>query len=129
MKLIKYSLFTLLVFLAMLFSALLAYINWLNRQHYKDLGEFKIDIDAWNITGSSSAMAINKFQEQGFKCSIEHSILGQKTKNSIYIMCYRDLPGFPCDQRLQVWLSLGAKHLVDDIVILQSHEQLPAQCL
>ena len=44
-------------------------------------------------------------------------------------MCYRELPGFPCDQRLQVWLSHDAKHLVDKIVIQQSHGQLPAFCL
>jgi len=129
MKLIKYSIMLLFAFLALLFTALLVYINWQNSKHYKNLSEFKADIDAWKITGSPGFLARNKLQEQGYKCNIEHSILGQKTKSSMYIMCSRDLSGFPCDQRLQVWLSLDERHLVDDIVILQSHGQLPAQCL
>ena len=104
MNLIKYSLISLLASLALLFTTLLLYINWQNSKHYKSLGEFKIEIDSWKITGSPGVLARNKFQEKGYKCNIENAILGQKTKSSIHITCSRDLSGFPCDQRLQVWL-------------------------
>jgi len=70
-----------------------------------------------------------KLEEQDYKCNAEQSVPGKKSKGSSVIMCYRELNGFPCDQRLQVWLSHDAKHQVDDIVIQQSNGQLPTFCL
>ena len=101
----------------------------MNSQHYRDPGKFKNDLDSWSIIGSPGAMARHKFEERGYKCNPEQSLPGKDSRDSRIIMYYRELPGFPCDQRLQVWLSHDAKNQVDDIVIQQSRGQLPAFCL
>ena len=124
-----HSLSSLLVFLAVPFTALAVWISWLNSQHYRDPGEFKHDLDSWSIIGSPGAIARKKLEELGYKCNAERSVPGKKSKDSSAIMCYRELNGFPCDQRLQVWLSHDVKHQVDDIVIQQSNGQLPIFCL
>jgi len=52
-----HSLSSLLVFLAVPFTALAVWISWLNSQHYRDPGEFKHDLDSWSIIGSPGAIA------------------------------------------------------------------------
>jgi len=123
------SLRSLLVCLAVPFTALAVWICWLNSQHYRDPGEFKHDLSSWSIIGGPGAVARNKLEELGYKCNAEQSVPGKKSKDSNVIMCYRELTDFPCDHRLQVWLSHDVKHQVDDIVIQQINGQLPTFCL
>ncbi|MEB3175457.1 MAG: hypothetical protein VKN60_09805 [Cyanobacteriota bacterium] len=115
--------------LSALISAPLIYFAWQNSHHYRDVDEFKADIDTWRIIGISGISARIIFEEKGFNCVENDSDLDERSKNSIYITCSRNLPGFPCDQYLQVQLKTNVDNLVNDFVILEVYEKLPTECL
>ncbi|MBY0247643.1 MAG: hypothetical protein K2Q17_08240 [Nitrospiraceae bacterium] len=84
-------------------------------EHYANAEAFKTAVARWGVVGQSLDAAKAELLRHEFVCD------GAR--------CYRDLDGFPCNQRLRVDLSIGANHLVDSFEIWTISGELPAQCL
>lgn len=86
-----------------------------NDGHYKNVDEFRSEILSWGIKDKNINFAIEKASNKGFSCQD--------------YWCYKDLPGFPCNQRLRMTFEVNLENKVKDISVWEIRGKLPQQCL
>lgn len=86
-----------------------------NYGHYKNPNEFSNEVISWNVIGKEISAAMGVAVAKGFYC------------DELY--CYKDLPGFPCRQRLRVNFHTDIKGLVNSFEIWTINNKLPTRCL
>jgi hypothetical protein len=86
-----------------------------NGDHYPDAASFRSDVESWGITGRTIAVAYSEFRKRQFACEARS--------------CYRDLGGFPCNQRLRVTFTADSDELINGFDVWTIDGKLPAQCL
>lgn len=86
-----------------------------NAEHYASADAFRAAVASWGVVGRSLDAAKTELSRRQFVCDDAS--------------CYRDLDGFPCNQRLRVDFSVSASHRVDSFEIWTINGELPSQCL
>ena len=72
-------------------------------ERYVDAEAFRSAVGQWGVVGLSLDAARAELLKREFACD--------------HARCSRDVPGFPCNQRLRVTMSVGAGQLVDGFEI------------
>lgn len=83
---------------------------------YKSASEFEAAVQSWQLVGKSEDEAISVLSKNNFSCKER--------------VCYRDLRGFPCNQKLNVTLVVNNKGEVTRSAIWKlPNGELPTVCL
>ena len=83
--------------------------------HYSSIEEFDADIKKWNITGKHIKLSKDILLTKEFKCKDHY--------------CYKNLEGFPCNQRLRIAFIQDNSGNVTNYEIWEKDGTLPSQCL
>ena len=91
------------------------FLSACNEGHYESVGAFKSTVTSWDVVGSLKETAEIQLMQKGFKCTQDY--------------CYKDLEGFPCNQRLRVNLVTDKRNIVKGFSVWEINGYLPTQCL
>lgn len=84
--------------------------------HYKNSSEFEGIVQSWRLEGKPENEAIAILEKNNFFCKKQ--------------ICYRDLRGIPCNQRLNVTLVVNNKgEVVSTSILKLPNGKLPTVCL
>ncbi len=83
---------------------------------YQSAAEFEAIVQSWQLTEKSRNVAIAIFRSKDFYCEP--------------LICYQELPGFPCTQKLQVTLVVNTQDQVTHFITRKLPDgRLPTVCL
>jgi hypothetical protein len=83
---------------------------------YQSAAEFEAVVQSWRLTGKSRNEAIAIFRSKDFYCEP--------------LICYQELQGFPCNQKLQVTLVVNSLDQVTHSIVRKLPDgRLPTVCL
>lgn len=82
---------------------------------YKSASEFESVVKSWQLDGKSEGEATIILSKKNFSCKER--------------VCYLDVKGFPCNQKLQVSLVVNNGSVVNTSVWKLPNGELPTVCL